>query len=33
MKLLLDDGMANFIDTVKAILTRLIFSAHGIVAI
>ena len=26
-------AMANFIDTVKAIITRLIFSAHGIVAI
>ena len=25
--------MANFIDTVKAIITRLIFSAHGLVAI
>ncbi len=26
-------AMANFIDTVKAIITRLIFSAHGAVAI
>ena len=25
--------MANFIDTVKAIITRLIFSTHGVVAI
>jgi len=26
-------SMASFIDTIKAILTRLIFSVHGIVAI
>ncbi len=26
-------GMATFIDTIKAILTRLIFSIHGLVAI
>ena len=25
--------MATFIDTIKAIITRLIFSAHGVVAI
>ena len=25
--------MASFIDTIKAILTRFIFSAHGIIAI
>ena len=25
--------MANIIDTIKAIITRLIFSAHGVVAI
>lgn len=25
--------MASFIDTIKAILTRLIFAAHGLVAI
>ena len=30
---LLPETMCKFIDTIKAILTRLIFSAHGLIAI